>query len=789
MPTATELLKLGYSHLISVVPPNGTISPNSNLKPEALGKVPGRRNGRGEWAGYDWRSADPVDAGAAAKIDGSGANVGLRTDFFPAVDIDCTDPALSQLIAHQALMHLGLAPVRIGRAPKALLLYRTNESFGRMRLWIGKDQLVEILGDGQQFVAAGTHPGTRKAYEWPQGLLPADDLTIITRDEADAFLEALAADADMLGYEVRREGAGAVTTDRATIDQGALRGDYDRIKAALALIPNDEENFPGRDDYLRMGYAVKAALGDKGIELFLPWAMQWPDATVDTVEADWGRMKPPFEVGADYVYETARPFGLLDAADDFTATAVAAPAPEAAPELAGGAGGPIQYSDAALANLLVRVHGARLHFCPEQNSWMAWNGQRWLNDGDSQAAYLCGLLCQKMSNHALMAITKPDKADMIATRLAGNGCKNSVLSYASSYPTMQIHQNELDSNPYLLNTPGGMVDLRTGALSKHEPREYMTRMTAVTPDFEMATPTWNRFLFEATAGDKELQAYLQRLVGYAITGLKTEHNLAFLYGSGGNGKGVFLNTIAGILADYGKAASMDTFTASKFDRHPTDMAGLAGARMVTAQETQEGRSWDEQKVKMLTSEDKVQARFMREDFFEFVPTFKLIFAGNHKPEIRNLDDAMRRRFHLVPFTVKPKHVDTELPEKLKAEWPGILAWAVRGSAMWMHEGLNPPASVIEATQEYFDEEDPIGQWIKDRVQFDPKSTEVVPIQTIFDNWNEWCGENGERGRNPKALSRILRERGGFISCKTREFRGFRGIKLIAGPMPGAEFTI
>ena len=164
-------------------------------------------------------------------------------------------------------------------------------------------------------------------------------------------------------------------------------------------------------------------------------------------------------------------------------------------------------------------------------------------------------------------------------------------------------------------------------------------------------PIWLQFLAEITGGDQNLQDFLQRMFGYALTGVTTEHALFFLYGTGGNGKSVFINTISGILAEYHKPAPIETFTASQSERHPTDLAGLRGARCVTAVETEEGRRWAESKIKALTGGDRISARFMRQDFFEYVPQFKLIIAGNHKPGLSSVDEAIRRRFNLIPFTV------------------------------------------------------------------------------------------------------------------------------------------
>ena len=167
-----------------------------------------------------------------------------------------------------------------------------------------------------------------------------------------------------------------------------------------------------------------------------------------------------------------------------------------------------------------------------------------------------------------------------------------------------------------------------------------------------ACPRWQRFLDQVTAGDQDLQRFLRRIAGYGLTGSTREHALFFFYGTGANGKGTFLNTLTAILGDYAKVAGMDTFTESHTDRHPTELAMLRGARIVAAQETEEGRRWAESRIKALTGGDPITARFMRQDFFTYTPQFKLLIAGNHKPGLRNIDEAIRRRFHLLPFTVR-----------------------------------------------------------------------------------------------------------------------------------------
>jgi putative DNA primase/helicase len=254
--------------------------------------------------------------------------------------------------------------------------------------------------------------------------------------------------------------------------------------------------------------------------------------------------------------------------------------------------------------------------------------------------------------------------------------------------------DEWDPDPWLLNTPDGTVDLRTGRMCPHRREDYLTKVTAISPA-DIGCPLFMEFMKKITNGDAELIAFLQRSLCYAMTGITREHALFFWYGRGGNGKSVLLNTIAGILGEYHTNAAMETFVDTHGDRHPTELAALRGAHLVTAVETERGRQWAEAKIKALTGGDPISARFMRQDFFTFTPQFKLVIAGNHKPSLRSVDQAIRRRFHLVPFIVDiPKEQqDKELGEKLKAEWPAILSWLIRGCLEWQRIGLAPPAVV------------------------------------------------------------------------------------------------
>lgn len=198
-----------------------------------------------------------------------------------------------------------------------------------------------------------------------------------------------------------------------------------------------------------------------------------------------------------------------------------------------------------------------------------------------------------------------------------------------------------DADPWLLNTPAGTIDLRTGTTTAHSYSDYLTKITGVSSCDSCPTPTWLAFLKRITDNDESLVAYLQRMAGYGLTGSTQEHALFFLYGTGANGKSTFVNALTNCLGDYHRAAPIETFTALEQERHPTDLAGLRGARLVIATETEEGRRWAESKIKALTGGDKISARFMRQDFFDYNPQFKMIIAGNHKPGLRSVDEAKR----------------------------------------------------------------------------------------------------------------------------------------------------
>jgi putative DNA primase/helicase len=346
---------------------------------------------------------------------------------------------------------------------------------------------------------------------------------------------------------------------------------------------------------------------------------------------------------------------------------------------------PPTFSDEALALRFAERHAGDLRYVAGWGKWVQWTGTHWRFDDTKLAFDLARRVCRA----AAAECNNPKQASAIASAKTVAAVERLALADRRIAATV----DQWDAEPWLLNSPDGAIDLRTGDVRPHNPLDYATKITAVGPRGDC--PRFLAFLERITGGDRELIAYLQRVLGYSLTGLTREHALFFCHGTGANGKSVLLSTVAGILGDYHRTAPIEAFVATNGDRHPTDLAMLRGARLVTATETEEGRRWAESRIKQLTGGDTVAARFMRQDFFEYRPQFKLVIAGNHKPSLRSVDEAIRRRFHLIPFavTIPPEERDADLTEKLKAEWSGILQWMVDGAGEWQAEGLRPPKAV------------------------------------------------------------------------------------------------
>jgi putative DNA primase/helicase len=435
---------------------------------------------------------------------------------------------------------------------------------------------------------------------------------------------------------------------------------------------------------------------------------------------------------------------------------------------------PPAFSDIAIADRFAAKHAPRLRYCAAWGKWLEWDHGRWRPDATLNVRNLVKLVCKEVASEC----AKPK----IKVAIASAKTVAAVERLVQADRALAATTEQWDTDLFALNTPAGIVDLRSGEVRASDPLAYCTKMTGVAPDGRCSIEVWLAFLKRVTGGDESLVEFLRRMVGYALTGSTEEHALFFLYGTGANGKSTFMNAIAGCLGDYHRTAPIETFTATNHDSHPTDVAGLRGARLVSATETEEGRRWAEAKIKKLTGGEPIPARFMRQDFFEYVPQFKLFIAGNHKPGLRAVDEAIRRRFNLVPYTVTipPDERDSGLADKLKDEWPGILAWAIDGCIDWLERGLAPPQAVTAATAEYLEGEDSLSAWLQEAGERDPTAFEESTA--LFGAWKAWATRAGEWVGSQRKFSQRLEDRADVIGMrKARDPKtdrnGFYGLRL------------
>ncbi len=422
-----------------------------------------------------------------------------------------------------------------------------------------------------------------------------------------------------------------------------------------------------------------------------------------------------------------------------------------------------------------------LRYCHHTGKWFHWNDGRWKREETKLAFNWARSMCRDLGRIANDARVKAG--------IAKASTAAAVERFAQADRAFAVTSEIWDRDQWVIGTPEGVVDLRIGMLRQARQEDFITKQTNAAPSPGVTPLLWLRFLDEATNGDKDLQRFLQQMCGYCLTGDIREHSLFFIYGPGGNGKSVFLNAVVNILGDYARTAAMDTFTASKSDKHPTDLAMLQGARMVSVSETEEGRAWAESRIKQLTGGDRISARFMRQDFFEYMPQFKLVIIGNHKPVLRNVDDAARRRFNIIPFVHKPECPDKQLEQKLRTEYPAILRWMIDGCLDWQRNGLIRPNVVADATKAYFDDQDLFGQWLEECCEVGPRQWEIT--SRLFASWKDFSERNGERPGSVKAFSANMLKREFTPDLKRvhgTPQRLFKGISLKTPQVGGGSYA-
>ncbi|MEP3441204.1 MAG: phage/plasmid primase, P4 family [Sulfitobacter sp.] len=583
---------------------------------------------------------------------------------------------------------------------------------------------------------------------------------------------------------------------------------FAELQDALMAVPNDESN-PKADDrewWLGMLAALHHETdGDKaGLELAHEWSALHPSYDPDATDATWlsfrrgsgktgasilseacyhgwhnkardGRLLGDGftdEVLARFDLDPSNPLSEIDAmllADD-----------EDIAELARG----YDLTEDGVIRAFSDRHEGELLFDHTAGAWFRFGSHRWERETTLLAKH-----------YARAVSTELAKRDTNAKHLKKVSVWEAVERGARTVRAFAVDASVWDRDSFLLGTPGGVVDLKTGKLRTGRPHDHISKATAAAPvplgsfDPKRHCPRWIKFLQEALGSDAEAIRFLQQWFGYCLTGDTSEHALVFVYGPGGSGKSTAINVMADLLGDYAINVATSTLTKAKHDAHPEELARMDGARLAFASETEKGKAWAENRIKSLTGGDKITARHMRQNSFEFVPQMKLVIVGNNQPSLSDVDSAIQRRFNILPFDHPPKTKDAKLVDKLRTEFPGILSWAIQGALDWQAHGLDRPQMVDTATSAYFAEQDTFGRWLEEKCDVGGPERDtsglgfVDTADCLWESWQHYAYANGEDPGSKLRVFPETMEQRGFKRVKNRggiRGRGFAGVRLQSG---------
>jgi putative DNA primase/helicase len=436
----------------------------------------------------------------------------------------------------------------------------------------------------------------------------------------------------------------------------------------------------------------------------------------------------------------------------------------------------IHLTDVGNGKRFVMDHGANFRHCYPWKRDLIWAGTHWQEDEVAQADLLAKTTILKVYRDAAAEPNDDRRTKLIEHALDSEDARRirAMVTLARSEPGIPVLPAGLDCDQMLLNVLNGTIDLRTAQFRTHRREDLITKLAPVQYDPDATCPVWDQFALWAMGDRKQLLDYLQRVVGYCLTGDVSEQCLWFLYGLGANGKTTFIRTIMGLMGSYAWQAVPELLLQKKHEAHPTERADLFGRRFVATIEVEEGKRIAEALMKLLTGNDVITARRCHQNFFTFVPTHKLFLVANHKPVVRGTDHGTWRRIKLIPFTatIQESAKDPELLDKLKAEWPGILRWAVEGCLAWQRDGLGEPNEVTEATAEYRGEQDLLAGFIAEVcfVHVEAKAQTSV----LYERYQEW---SGDRETSQKAFTRAMEAKGYLSEAGHGNRRFYKGIGL------------
>jgi putative DNA primase/helicase len=442
--------------------------------------------------------------------------------------------------------------------------------------------------------------------------------------------------------------------------------------------------------------------------------------------------------------------------------------------------GLLQFTDATNAARLLREHGRDIRYNAAWKKWLVWEATHWQMD-DGALIHEKGLeMVRGIYGDLLKTADYRQRMDIEKYAMLSESVRRreAFIKAASWIKALNITSDDLDRDRWLLNVKNGTIDMASGEFRQHSQEDMITKLAQVEYDTDADCPAWKQFIREIMNYNGDIISFLQTVAGWAITGDTSEQTMFILFGSGANGKSTFLNTIMYLLGDYAIATPTETFMRKNGDQITNDIARLRGTRFVTTTEAEQGKRLSEPLIKQITGNDRMTARFLYGEFFNFVPTFKIFMATNHKPVIKGTDYGIWRRIKLIPFTtrIEEDKQDKHLEEKLRTEASGILNWLLEGTARWRKDGLKTPAAILNATDEYRGEMDVMGNFLKERCVQRPEVS--IRIRELFKAYQDWCEENNEHACSERFFSLRLKEMG-YERTRTADARYWSGIALRA----------
>ena len=702
-------------------------------------------------------------------------NVGLRSKNFPGIDGDITQPNISLKIRIIAREVFGTkCPIRMGKAPKWLLVTRATGSIKKQKLTFSNEEQehsIEILADGQQYVVPPSiHPDINKPYMWEErpgslAMMNPEDIPEITQAKIDEFFDRVRA---YLGESWTVEQSGVRNTAAPVTTQDLLAPNMDLLASAVAKIPNDADT--DRDVYVAMAHAIKAATPEEedfdGFGIFSEWASRWGDADEAEDTRQWETLvRSNITVGWGYLRMLAerqgwdgRPAASIDAQIDFEPIAGASPDPTDETMTLNAS-----MDDGQVLDYIIdRIDDI---ITTGKNDWFLWDSKRWAPDElkgghamDRTAPRLRALADDLRAKYPQGGEQKGALEKQL-NKLRSIGYLTSVFGRVGADFRLYKRRNALNSEAvgHLLCTPGGTHDLETGTKHKHRQRDYITQITGVDPAFRAGLEEFNRFIRTSCGDDESLVAYVRAVLGSAITTDNQDRLIWFLTGASGAGKSTLLKHVHAVLGEYAGIVPQGAFIHGDKQAHESAIAGMRDKRFLHGSEIDRGHKWNVALLKSITGNEPITARRLYHDYEEFNVVGKVIIAGNETPTLPNVDSAVKNRLRIIPFQA-PEKPDPDLDAKLRAEHPAILAWIIEGARLWHREGY-PKCDLVERlTEEYFDSEDLVTQFRDSHFLVTGNEKAFVATSNIEQLWNQFTSpeQRHEYGlRNSKTLIKAI----------------------------------